>query len=82
MIMVDIYIPSVDQVYDFGIDETASVAMVIEEITAMVSQKEQCALQGDAKGLLLCDRDRQEILPQDRTLQDCGVQTGTRLLLV
>ena len=46
MILVDIYVPSVEQTYDFNIDENAPVSSVIEEVAAMVSQKEQCILRG------------------------------------
>lgn len=82
MILVDVYIPSVDRDYDFGLDETAKIAGIIEEIASMVSQKEQCALKGEGQELLLCDVGRKVILPPDCTLKECGVVNGMRLLLV
>lgn len=82
MIMVDVYVPSVDREYDFEIDEHAPVYMVTEEITAMVCQKEQCVLTGDVRKLLLCDRQTQRILSSRRSLSECGIKTGNKLLLV
>ena len=82
MILVDIYVPSVEQTYDFNIDENAPVASVIEEVAAMVSQKEQCILRGDANALVLCSPLLQMMLPMDKTMAQCGIDTGHPLILV
>ncbi len=82
MIMVDVYVPSLDRDYDFEIDENAPIHMVVEEISAMICQKEQCSLRGNAADLALCDRESQRIMPYSRTLEECQVKTGTRLILV
>ena len=82
MILVDIYVPSVDREYDFGLDEKARIAGIIEEVASMVSQKEQCDLKGSADALLLCSMQDKGILPREKTLEQCQIRNGSRLMLV
>lgn len=82
MIFVDIYVPSVDQEYDFGLDETSKVSSIIEEIVSMINQKEQCELKGNLNGLLLCSVQDMAILPKDKSLKECRISNGRRLLLI
>lgn len=82
MILVDVFVPSVDKEYDFQLSETASISMVIEEISEMIGQKERTEIVGDVNRLQLCDQERQCILDRNRTLAECQVTTGCRLILV
>lgn len=82
MILVDVYVPSVDREYDFGLDEKAKISGIIEEVASLVSQKEQCDLKGSLDGLLLCSMQDRAILPKDRTLEQCRIRNGNRLMLV
>lgn len=82
MILVDVTVPSVEKTYDFNLDENAQIALVIEEITGMISQKEHCSIVGNKENLLLCKYDGQVVLDKQSTLTECGVVNGGRLLLV
>lgn len=82
MIMVDVYVPSVDHEYDFEIDENAPVSLIIEEISAMVCQKEQCVLTGEVHELMLCDRETQKILTPVHSLKESRIGMGSKLILV
>jgi len=82
MILVELYVPSMDREYDFRLDETASILAVMEEVSELVAQKEQCSLAGQAQDLVLCHADAACILPLDGTLGGCGVKNGSRLVLV
>ena len=82
MILVDIAVPSVDRSYDFNLDENAPITMVLEEVIGMICQKEQCKLIGDKAELLLCKYEGQIILNKEKTLKECGIKNGNRLLLV
>lgn len=82
MVMVDIYVPSIGREFDFGLDETAKISSIIEEVASLVGQKEQCELQGNPKELLLCSVQDRAILPRERTLEQCDIVNGTRLILV
>lgn len=82
MILVDIYIPSVDKTYDFSLDETVEIQTIIEEIVEMVGQKEHTTITGDMAALWLCDSLTKRKLPRTALLEDCGIHNGSSLLLV
>lgn len=82
MILVDIYVPSVDQEFDFGLDEAAKISNIIEEIASMISQKEQCELKGNIDELLLCSLHDNTILPRGKTLKECNISNGYRLMMI
>ena len=82
MILVDVTVPSVEKTYDFNLDENAQIALVIEEISVMISQKEHCAITGNKDELLLCKYDGQVVLDRNSTLRESGLVNGGRLLLV
>ena len=82
MILVDVYVPSVDKEYDFSLNETVTVQTIIEEITEMIGQKEQTFLVGDIGEMNLCDKKSNTVLPLENTLSDCGVRTGASLILI
>lgn len=82
MILVDIYVPSVNNVYDFQMDENVKVGMIIEEISEMIEQKEHCSIVGNRNELMLCLKKTNQILSGDRTLSEYGVETGDSMILV
>ena len=82
MILVDVFVPSVNKVYDFQLSETAPIYTVIEEISEMIGQKERVAIVGDVKELLLCDRKTQRILEKNKTLAECNIVTGCSLIFI
>lgn len=82
MILVDIYVPSVDKTYDFHLDENARVRTILEEVVEIIGQMERTSLTGDPAELLLCDRQGRCPLPEKATLRDCGIRSGSSLLLV
>lgn len=82
MILVDIYVPGVDKVYDFQLNENTPIATVVDEIAEMVGQKERSPLQGNASELLLCDKATGRILHGGDTLSGAGITTGRTLILV
>ena len=53
MILVDVYAPSVNQTYDFTLEESAKVSAVIDELSEMIAQREQTELKGEVRELLL-----------------------------
>lgn len=82
MILVDIYVPSIGNTYDFQLDEDVPVCSVIEEISEMIGQKEHCQIVGDMKKLMLCAGKDRRILGKDCTLAECRINTGDSLILV
>lgn len=82
MITVDIYVPSVNRVYDFELDENVQIGNIIDEISGLIEQKEHCVLAGNRAELALCLREGSMILPAGMTLAECGVRTGNSMILV
>ncbi|MBR1496153.1 MAG: glutamyl-tRNA amidotransferase [Oscillospiraceae bacterium] len=82
MILVDIYAASVDKNYDFDLDETVEVGVIIDEIVEMIGQNEKTTISGNVQSLALCDIERRTMLPKNASLAQCGVKNGMSLLLV
>lgn len=82
MILVDIYVPSIDKEYDFQLNETAHIYTIIEEIVEMIGQKEQTQLCGNVADMMLCVKGSQRVLQKKQTLAETGVGTGESLILI
>ena len=82
MIMVDVYVPALDMVYDFSLAEDVAIEVLIEELAEMVCQRERLTPPRELEGFSLCCVSSGSILPKEATLTDCGVVTGNRLILV
>ncbi len=82
MIFVDVNVPAVNKTYDFNLDETVPISLVLEEIVEMICQKEHCSLSGEKGDILLCQYSDQSVLSRNKSLEDCGIKDGTKLILV
>lgn len=82
MIIAEIYVPSVDKTYEFKLNEDVAVSVVIDEITAVICQKEQCSVRGDKFGFLLFSSDSGKILSLNLSLYENGIRSGSGLMLV
>lgn len=82
MILVDIYIPSLGETYDFRLDETAKVMSIVREISEMLCTKNKSVLNKSADELMLCSMDSGQILGGDTTLWENNIINGSKLLMV
>lgn len=82
MILVDVYIPSVDDSYDFMLDENVPVEQLITEISEMVSKKVQGKMLAGGTEFMMCSMDKNEVLDRNQTLYVSGIRDGSRLMLV
>lgn len=82
MILIDIYVPVLDETYDFHVDEHTETGIIIEEAAEMICQKEQCMLRGDIQELTLWKQSTREKLNRGDTLYEAGVRAGEQLFLV
>lgn len=82
MILVDIYVPSLDKTYDFHVDETVQAEKLIMEIAEMIGNDMKAEKKIEAEKLLLCSMDQEQILNKHGSLQSYGIRNGSRLLLV
>lgn len=82
MILVDVYLPSIDDSYDFMLDENVAVEKVIAEISEMVSKKVKSPMLENTGDFMMCSMDKDKILDGNRTLHENGIRDGNRLMLV
>lgn len=82
MILVDIYIPSLDETFDFRIDETAKVTSVVQEISEMMCKKYKTELNEKSEKFFLCSAEQGTILDGESTLGENGIINGSRLYMV
>ena len=82
MILVDIYIPFLDQTYDFQVDENVPVENLIMEIVEMVGNETRLKINLSAENFMLCSMEQNVILKKSSTLLFYGIKNGSKLMLV
>ncbi|MBS6395734.1 MAG: hypothetical protein KH452_01100 [Clostridiales bacterium] len=78
MILADVYVPALNDQFDFKLDENVYVADLLEELGDQFLKDTPQA----KKDLLLCSLDENRILPLNQTLKQSGITSGCRLLLL
>ncbi len=81
MILVDLYVPLLDKVYDFELEEDKQTGALLDDILYLITQKE--GLHGEKEsGIRLYAFSLERFLDEDKTLGQQGVDNGERLILV
>ncbi len=81
MILVDVYVPAVDRVFDFELDENTIVGEITEELIERLA--EQIAISDKIKEqLCIYAFYRECILDGELTLKEQGIDTGEKLILL
>lgn len=80
MIMIDVEVPLLGQVYDFELNEEKETGKLIQEMVGLIAQKEQkvVVMEDD---LLLYSYRSERILQKELTLKEQGIRNGDRLVL-
>ncbi len=81
MILIDIYVLTLDKTYDFELDEHTSVEDLTKEILLLIGQKESLSLESDKESYLYSVT-RNCILRKDCDLERQGIANGEQLLLL
>lgn len=82
MILVDIYIPSIDDSYDFSLDENVPIEQIIVEISEMISKKVKGKSPENRADFMMCSMDKNKILDRNQSLYEAGIRDGNRLMIV
>lgn len=82
MVLVDVYIPSVDQTYDFMLDENAEVDKIIQEIVEMIAKKLQKGVCQENDNFMLYHMPTRKVLDRGMSLASSGIRNGSKLMLV
>lgn len=81
MILVDIQVPLLDEVYDFELDEETQVWELLGEITALIARKEGILLKEEGNLRLYAMR-QDRLLDKNASLRQQAVEAGDRLVLI
>lgn len=82
MILVDIYIPAIDETYNFELDENVRIEHVIKEVVEMITKKTKSMVASSAGEFLLYDMADAKALQKEYSLCLLGIKNGARLMLV
>lgn len=82
MIMVDVYFPVVDLVYNLKVDENSKINALVKEISEMMCKKYKSTFDKSQEQYMLCSLDKKEILSGQETLSHYQIKNGGRLMLV
>lgn len=80
MILVDIYVPALNEQFEFKLDEHATASDVAGQIGDILS--EGYIMEDNRKDLLLCDERKKCVLPWNQTIKQNGIGSGSRLMLI
>lgn len=81
MILVDIQVPSMNQVYDFELDEEMPVGELIREVMEIIAQKEKADYEKEDKMYLYAIQ-HECILKEGDSLKSQQIRSGERLVLM
>lgn len=82
MILVDVYIPSVDETYDFMLEEEIEADKIILEILSMIAKKTGGERIEETDEFELYHMTGGKRLEKLRTLSESGVKDGSHLMIV
>lgn len=82
MITVEVEVPSLGRRYDFELEETVPVEILIREMSEVISQREHCHYVAESGIMGLYVQEYQHKLGPGSTLEQNGIRSGQRLLLV
>lgn len=82
MILIDVYVPVCNRVYDFYLDSQKSVEQLITEISGLIAEQEDADLDGEATDFWLCEMSKGVVLHGKYSLAEQGIKEGAGLLLV
>ena len=82
MLRCEISVPALTRSYEFSVNEHVRVPALIEEVMSVIETREGCRWEKGADGAILCDVERGRVLPRERTLYECHVTQGSKLMLI
>lgn len=81
MLRCEISVPALAKSYEFSVNEYVKTPSLIEEVMSVIGAREGCRW-ADGNGAVLCDVERGRVLPRERSLYECHVTPGSKLVLI
>ena len=82
MINVDVYVPALDRIYNFNLDEESKISVLIEEISELICKKEHSSLDGEKDRFIMGSIDEKESFNPSCSLKEYSIKSGEKLILV
>ena len=82
MIIVNVVFGEMNKAYDFKVDETEKIRLLVDERVGMIAEKEHLNVSKHSGLFLLCDQKRQKVFSPDSTLSEQQVAYGDTLFLI
>ena len=82
MINVDVYVPALDRIYNFNLDEESAIYVLVEEIAELICQKEHSSLDGEKERFVMGSVDQGINFDSGDSLREYSVKNGEKLILV
>ena len=82
MILGDIYIPVINETYDFELNENVSVGETMEVLSDIISKKMKNPLKVQSDTFVLYSLEKKRALESHLTLYQNGIKDGNRLMLI
>lgn len=80
MIIIEVHVPVLQAVYEFSVDEARPIRDIVLEIRQVIAKKQH---EKEPDAYFEIHSTAQEcVLPLDKSLFECGVRNGTKLILV
>ncbi len=80
MILVDVQVPMLDQVFDFELNEEMEVEKVIKDISLLAAKQENLICK-NGREMCLYVLGQEKLLERNISLRQQGVRAGDRLVL-
>lgn len=81
MIRLEINVITINQKFEFNLDEDTKVGVLEEEICSIISTKTNQKWEKSPDQINISDRDLRSLLPKSKTLRECGVKNGHELIM-
>lgn len=81
MVLVNVYVPVIDQQFEFNLDEDTTISNLLVEMGEMLKQMQMEEEVEQQDSLVLSDLNQRRVLAGDRTLAAYGITNGAKLLL-
>lgn len=81
MVLVNVYVPVIDQQFEFNLDEDTRISNLLVEMGEMLKQMQMEEDTEQLGNLLLSDLNQRRILAGDQTLSAYGITNGAKLIL-
>ena len=80
---ISVYVPASSEYFSFNLDENTPLAVLADEVSAMLRQYDRCDDDKEAaQPMIFYSRERQIILDGTKTLSQLEIKTGTVLAII